>query len=154
MFHIPEWAKCSEEDEAPDFQVGESEANERKFIKLDSRRDSDSSTEDDECLCCKIDPVLCMFRIFHSFAILTILLGIVSNGCAISKQGFNDVRDVMIRIFTILFSVALIFVEMSVRLIVRRVRVLENWILIENTAIVFAMEHYALMYPIKSVGCC
>lgn len=129
--HIPDWAKDRTDDEkvSSSFQAIDIEDRAQVLGTVLQRHNSDESEDDIECRCQKVDPVLCLFRLFHASATLVIVSTVISNCLILSKPPFTEIRDTAIRVFTVTFSLVLIFVEMDVRYVVRRAKFLQNWVL-------------------------
>lgn len=92
---------------------------------------SDDEESDNCCgCCCRCDPILCWFRVFHFTASMVNLACGAANVYVISKLrqlDFETAKEGLIRSYAVLFCLACIFVEFEARYVLRRIRFLENW---------------------------
>lgn len=84
--------------------------------------------DDIECFGSFFDPVLLWFRTFHVLSCCVGIATTIANIYVLSKY-FNvyDVRDVAIRLYTIICSMLIVISEIDWRYVMHRVRILDLW---------------------------
>jgi len=92
--------------------------------------------DDIECMGSLFDPVLLWFRAFHTLSLLCGLSCTIVNIYVLSKimksktSNMNDdvgIRDIIIRVYTIICCLLIIITEIDWRYIMHRVRILDLW---------------------------
>lgn len=100
-----------------------------------SRRRSSLTYDDDfddadiiDCFCCSYDPFIFLLQLYHLTSFGFCVCSILANIYVVSKGLSDDPKDFSIRIFSILFSLMLIFCEFDVRLFTKYFRLFDLWL--------------------------
>ena len=86
---------------------------------------------DDSVICCCIDATICYFRVFHFVCGLVVVFNLTEN-CIMLANDYNssirDVKDMVIRLYNVLFCILCVFVELDFRYVVDHIKLFDNWI--------------------------
>ena len=91
---------------------------------------SPNLVQEEEVVCCCMDATLCYFRMFHMVCGLVVALNLVEN-CIVLAKDFSDrsdIRDLVMRLYDVIFCMLCIFIEMDLRYVVDHIKLMDNWI--------------------------
>jgi len=94
----------------------------------DASEDEDEKGFEDDCCCCPMDPVLLGIAFFHGICICLGIAGIAVNIHHImqpNEQGLY--QDIILRSYSAVFCVIMVFCELDWRWVLRRLRLLDIW---------------------------
>ncbi len=79
------------------------------------------------CGCCPSDPVLYWFRIFHSIAGFVGFASLAANLYVLTNPKLGLI-EIVLHLYTMLFSVAIVIIEIDWRYMLSRIRIMDWWI--------------------------
>lgn len=103
------------------------------------RRESfggDEVIEDCCCCCCRVDPVLLAFQLFHFTSAISAIATIAANiyvftkiydNNTISINDLEDIRDIILRSYSMIFALVIVIVEADWRFFFRHLRIFDSW---------------------------
>lgn len=85
---------------------------------------------DEDCCCCSTDPVLWWFSVFHLVAALVALAALAMNAVYLcSSISQLALRDILLRVYTILLYLVMFFIEFDWRYLMKRLRIMDLWVI-------------------------